>query len=96
MWAARFQYKKQKRTVLLRVHAPHVVVHIGALVDKYLLGSDLVQGLLEQVAHTPQLPLVLLHALDACNWIALMDHKLYEQNPDRLSAWLNASTVMLQ
>ena len=86
MSIASFPHKKQKPTVLLRVRAPHVIVHIGALVGEYFLGSDLVQGLLEKVAHAPQLPLVLLHALDACDWIVLTVCKLYEQNPDKMCA----------
>ena len=54
-------------TKFLSVHLPQVVVHVRPLSGKNLLGSDLVEGLLEQITHAPQLTLMVLLALDSCS-----------------------------
>ncbi len=78
MGNAGYHCKDHGPTILQGVHATHVVMHLRPLVGENLLCGDLVQGLLEQVPHAPQLPLVLFHALDACNGgAAMMEFELY-------------------
>ena len=59
--------EQDEPTIFQSVHLLHMIVHIGPLIGKDFPGSDLVQGLLEQVAHAPQLAFLILLALDTCS-----------------------------